>query len=36
MPSIVIDVLIALLLRDFILFIFNGIMGAYDDEEDNS
>jgi len=36
MQNIVIDVLIALLLRDVIIYIFNGIMGEYDEEDDNS
>lgn len=36
MPTIVVDVLIALLLRDFIIHIFNSLMGANDEEDDNS
>lgn len=38
MPTIVVDVLLALLLRDFIIHIFNAVMESRNenDEDDNS
>jgi len=36
MQTIIIDVLIALLLRDFIITILNKVMESNDEEDDNS
>jgi len=36
MPNIMIDVLVALLLRDFIIIILNKVMESNDEEDDNS